>query len=217
MLGFGYQSFAPLFAHNEQRVPPYLHLLNLMPGADASLMLVQQGISISRDRVGEILKLLNENDWRPHLVAACAIALGVNDTQVLDAAWMRFDEGSWVSPQLAVAAFIADSGFAQNVRGRIEARCPIQVRRSWSLGSMVRHVAMGPSGDYNRSCKALGALLGLASRMPLLQPWAEDQMSTPDVEQMLRDDWDDGFRLAPRWLDTLRATAGAAHLKLVES
>jgi hypothetical protein len=80
--------------------------------------------------------------WRPNLVGAVAAILTRGSASVSEAIWERLREGSWVAPQLAVAAEAVDENFAQRAAFELEQLCA------------------RPTGWSSKSAAALDALVG---------------------------------------------------------
>lgn len=182
-------AFHELFEAIPNSVPPYLTLLNLGDQSGESLLRIHHAMLQSYSLVSDVEALLGANNWHAHLVAACATALGARSDTLLAAMWRRFDGGTWVQPQLAVAALLSDPQFAVQARTRIESL--------WSHG---------------HSGKAFGSLLACAAVEPTLREWADEQSSRDDVQALLRADFDDGFGIARYWHNEFNATVVKAGL-----
>ncbi|HEY1012832.1 MAG TPA: hypothetical protein VGE07_09035 [Herpetosiphonaceae bacterium] len=197
----GYPSFLPLFRSPPERgSPPYLAFLNITSSAPAALRGVVAALGRSPSPGDEIRALLDDLDWRAHLVGGMALIASLRrDGPALDALWRAFDEGSWVSPQLAAIASILDPRFADQARERILRRCQGVPDRSSDAGMLLRHTASGPNSFYHRECKALAALIAAARCLPELRVWAEEQGREPDARRMLRADPDRGGAIVSYW------------------
>src|SRR5947209_17860025 len=112
----GAPSFAAL-AHprGTAGVPLYLPLLNLDDGAAEAIIAVREAVDRSADVDAELIALLTERNWRPHLPATLACALGYGGHLSRVALWRAFAE-SWVAPQLAVDASRGDPQFEEQDR-----------------------------------------------------------------------------------------------------
>ncbi len=88
---------------------PSTYLWLLRPRRDERTDLVLANLRIVaarlRDQPTSWSELIRAQDWRPTLVGCCAI-LVMREGSFLDDLLYRFREGSWVSPQLAVALAI---------------------------------------------------------------------------------------------------------------
>jgi hypothetical protein len=201
MSEIGYPSFIQLFRQQpECRMPLYSYLLHMQPDARFTLREIVASLARSADPDREICALLNGLDWREHLVGALASILGRRQSSaVITAHWNAFDEGSWVSPQLAVVLSLIDPSFAQQSRDRIECRCLGVPDRTHSVSMLLRTVVSGPAGGYHRACKALSALCVVSKRFPELRQWLKEQKQQPDVQRMLSDDPDSGGMIAFYW------------------
>jgi hypothetical protein len=120
-----YPSFVHLFVRQPQwQNPLYVYLLQLNDSAVWTMSAIIQSLTHSPDPAREICALLNGLDWREHLVGGIASILGQQQSApVIAALWSAFDEGSWVSPQLAVVVSLVDPAFAEHARERILQRC----------------------------------------------------------------------------------------------
>ena len=201
MAEIGYPSFIRLFRQQpEYRVPLYMYLLHLQPDARFALREIATSLARSTNLDQEIYALLDELDWRAHLVGTLASVLGRRQSAAVVAAhWKDFDEGSWVSPQLAVVLNLIDPDFAHRARNRIERRCLGVPDRTHSVSMLLRTVVSGPAGDYERACKALSALCVVSKRVPEMRQWLKEQKQQPDVQRMLEHDPDSGGMIAFYW------------------
>lgn len=98
-----------------------------------------------------IVAMLDEEDWRPNLVAATAVLFHPSDGRFADALWRALDDASWVSPQIAVVLSLHDPELVSRATERTERGCPISARR-WD-GRFEGHT-------NEKALSALRALLG---------------------------------------------------------
>ncbi len=205
--------FETAFARGDLSVPGYLLLLHL---DDKPVQVVLSRMRNAMREAGDpnkyIRRLLQDTDWRPHLVGAVAILLSDQQDLLADL-WSAFDAGSWVVPQLAATAVLADRDFVQRARTRIKARCPVSMPAGMS--PLDRHIASGPLNQYGRSCKALASLLAVTKHIPSQAGWVDLESRQADVESMLRNDVDHGAELAEQWLTSAVRQFGefGEHLK----
>jgi hypothetical protein len=96
------------------------------------------------------------------------------------ALWQAFDAGTWVSPQLAVAAFLRDPRFAEQARTRI----------------------VDTFSEY--SSKSLAALVALCQLMPATTEWLEAAFTDEVRRKAAIDSWDRGDEIAVDWLGDIR-------------
>jgi hypothetical protein len=183
----------------------YLALLHLNSrGAKGTVARVVDCCHASKNAHAEIASLFDEFDWRPHLVAAVALsALSYNRTSMTKL-WEVFDAGSWVTPQLAVAAYISDPDFSHLAKERIVARCPLNASRLRSLAPLERHVAAGPTEARQRSAKAAASLVQLVGHIRPTPEWLARERS-PDLIAFLSEDVDNAAQLAESWLKKLQS------------
>ncbi|MBA3471300.1 MAG: hypothetical protein H0T53_16815 [Herpetosiphonaceae bacterium] len=196
-----YPSFAHLFVRQPQwQTPLYIHLLRFNDNVVWTMSAIVQSLARSPSPAREICALLNGLDWREHLVGGVASILGQHQSApVIAAVWAAFDEGSWVSPQLAVVASLIDPAFAEQARERILRRCQGVPDRTERESPLVRTVVSGPGGDYQRACKALAALVEATQHTPALRTWLEAEQQSAEIQQMLSDDPDGGAAIVRHW------------------
>jgi hypothetical protein len=115
----GFGVFSPLF---EARAD-YLVLLRLnMPEAKRVVTKLVEQCHLSSACHKEVGSLFDPSDWRPHLVGAVALSALPYDQESSGKLGGAVDRGSWVTPQLAVAAFIRDPAFADQAGARVRSR-----------------------------------------------------------------------------------------------
>jgi hypothetical protein len=193
--------FSPVFSSGG-----YLALLHLdSPDAKSVVSSVVKCGQASRTPHRDIARLLDESNWRPHIVAAVAVAALRYDPQSMQQLWVAFDSGSWVAPQLAVAAYLRDPNFCELAKRRILTGCPLKSSRLTSLRPLQRHVAAGPSGARPRSAKAAASLIWLASRLAPTPDWLAAEQSSRDLVTLLAEDVDQSALIAEHWFEKLQA------------
>jgi hypothetical protein len=116
------------------------------------------------------------------------------------ALWRSFDRGSWVMPQLAAVAYLADPEFAARARTRIEHGCPLDRSRRDALSALQRHVFVGPGGFGSRSGKGLNSLIYLSSLRPAWSSWLQPLAGDSELQRIRAEDFDHGDQIAARWL-----------------
>lgn len=179
----------------------YLKLLNLdTAGKRRAVSLVVKCCRASKDAHQEVAEMLNQMDWRPHVVAAVAISVLDFDRRSIQQLWAAIDGGSWVTPQLAVAAYLKDPKFAEAARMRIEARCPVYERFSDSTALPDDDCGPGTKGTTIQSAKMAAALIRLVSLLPVPPAWIETERSSPEILALLSADVDISGKIAERWL-----------------
>ncbi len=193
--------FSPIFESGD-----YLSLLNLDSNeAVTAVFAVVKCCRSSKTPHHEIVGLLDDANWRRHIVAAVAVSALNYEPASMIKIWATFDSGSWVTPQLAVSAFLRDPNFSELAKARILARCPLESSRLDSMTPLERHIAAGPAGMLPRSAKAAAELLRLVE---LLQPhpeWLPTERSSPDLVALLADDVDRAALIGEEWLAKLKA------------
>lgn len=201
--------FSPIFDSE----PGYLDLLNLdSPNSNLAVSRVMECGRLSSDSFLDIGRLLDEANWRPHLVAAVALSvLGYNRTAFAKL-WSAFDAGSWVTPQLAAVAYLRDPDFLDKARVRVQARCPVDASRLTSRSPVERHVDFGPAGIPERSAKAISALIYLLSLFGT-SDWLTTELASPDLATLLSRDRDSASSIAEFWLGSLKAILRSLAIK----
>jgi hypothetical protein len=205
-----FPSFELLFQRANDIPLLYLTLLRLSEnvGGNAGLQGIRAAIQRSSDLDREVVALLEEVNWRPNLVGAAAVALGAASSRTLAALWAAADQGSWVSPQLAAVASMADSQFLERARTRIEQGCPLSSNRLGQLSPAELHSSAGPGGARTRSAKFFSALVTLVEKSGSAPDWLATALARKDLQALLADDVDDGGRIALAWHERInRATA----------
>jgi hypothetical protein len=162
----------------------YLTLLNLGEGTrskEAISLIMRCSDSVS-DPYPDIRRLLVQNNWRPHLVAAVAIATRRHNSMAIDQLWATIDRGSWVAPQLVAVAFLSDSNFVNHAEERLRTR----------------------RGSIERSGKALAALVRLIEVLPNAPDSIKKAASDPILVESLKNDRESPGGIAEEWLQNLR-------------
>jgi hypothetical protein len=186
--------FAPIFDGGH-----YLTFLNLNPPFNAAVealrTIVESGApTLEADVVAVLDPALA--GWRPQLVGAAAMLLGATTPTTLAALWRALEQPSWVSPQLAVTAFLRAPDFEARARARIEVLC--QVDASAIRARRGREV---PDSNDDKQLAALIALL--KERGP--PDWLAPLEASQSVRDILAASHDDGAHHALRWLGRVRS------------
>jgi len=183
----------------------YLALLGLHSGDSREAVdLVRRCCEGNQEATADILKLLKEPNWRPHLVAAVAVIHIGYDVKTVEALWNRLDHGSWVTPQLAVALLLVDTEFVSKAKPRLEAGCPVNYSELLQMSALELHSAAGPAGKTGRSAKAAAALLRLVE-MVSQEDWVTKIRESVEMQELLAKDEDGSDFLAEKWLARIRA------------
>jgi len=203
--------YAALFEPLQDVVLPYLTLLHMGDGARKVVQCIKDVVGSNEDLEAATSVLLRDENWRPHLVGAVAVYLGVQTAETLEQVWRTLDAGSWVVPQLAAVLSLVDRHFLTASLERLTKRCPIIKYPDYETSDPIEgHVARGPANTSERSCKAVSSLLFLLSK-----DYPEDRdvvvlMNDPGIAEMIADDVDDGARIALEWRHQLIAQAARA-------
>jgi hypothetical protein len=194
-------AFAALFKRPLPFGAPHLYISLLWLSSPEAVEEVHMAAQRSSELDEELSALLDGINWRPHVVAATAIALGYGTEPSIEELWSTFDRGSWVTPQLAVAASMRDPEFESKAQSRI---------RNWrppgplSQDPMTRyHELYSLSGL--RDPKALAALIYLCGLRPPCSQWLADLTTVPAIKNALAYDRqrDRGDRIAKNWLERI--------------
>lgn len=96
----------------------YLPLLGLRPGdaTQSAIDRVEHALHAGESQLW-LDAMLAERNWRPHLPAAVALLLDRSQTLSPVSLWSAIDRGSWVAPQLVVAALFSDAEFPTKTKG----------------------------------------------------------------------------------------------------
>ena len=181
--------FASAFEKGDY-VPPYLELLGLKasPSLQTAITRIETALQ-QGDSARWIAVLLRDGNWRPNLVGAMAMVL---DPDAADCAllWEAIDRGSWVIPQLVIAAAIVDPTIRDRIRARVAA----------------------PT-----NAKTLASILALCAELPDLAAWREDRLRDKRVIALLADDAElnNSDKIVASWLAQLRMAFAARGRMLV--
>ena len=190
---------------NSLPIPAYLELLNLNGhNAKGSVSLVTNCRRSVSDPYNDIGRLLSDQDWRSHLVAAVALSVTVHDCNAFDQLWSAIDAGIWVTPQLAAVAFLRDPAFVERARERLASGCKVTVPQGQGLTPQERHIATGPADSDLGSAKLAASLVSLLSLCPQRPDWLSTQLPSPEVQDLLSSDVDNSGQLAQDWLSQLK-------------
>ena len=201
-----YGPFAQVFERGELDVPGHLVLLSLNPSSpDVQVVIDRIAVAMTAGETHRWLTaLLQDVNWRPHLVGAIALILEpALDSQLL---WDAIGRGSWVIPQLVVTAAQVDPLFREHARARVEAMCPVVVPSG--LTPPERHSATGPEGLSQRSAKMLASILAMSAELADLADWRARVLQDERVKASLAEDasWDNSGAIVASWLRGLRRT-----------
>ena len=179
-------------------------------GEDAgqSIALVKTCCSSVSDPFPDIIELLGDSNWRPHLVASVAIMISGYHSEAVRLLWRRVDTGSWVTPQLCATLSLINPEFLQQARSRLVSGCPLDATELREMDPAERHSAAGPAGILQRSSKAASALMCL-SQMASPQPqWIHELHASADMQKLLEEDMDASDQIAEQWLSKVTTLLG---------
>jgi len=187
--------FAVVFEEGDLPVPGHLPLLRMCDDDECLVVFGRIKRALDTRKANHAIRvMLEDRNWRPHLVAAVALTIRDTQDQGVDLLWAAMDSGSWVSPQLAVVARALDSNFAVNARSRILTGCPITTPQFDN--AVDRHSATGPKDTLARSVKTLSSLVALLEPQP---PWLAEVMCQSDTQSALPSDRNNGAFIATGW------------------
>ena len=181
--------FAPMFDDGH-----YLPLLNLHRPDDAVSALRKIVSTRAPGLEANILALLDPiAGWRPQLVGAAAMVAGAASRKTVDALWVALAEPSFVSPQLAVAAYLLDPDFEAHARSRIANGCRVEPKR-------LREKFPDQEWPASPDAKQLAAMIALCGRLPRAA-WLAEMSASAELRSILDEARDDGSGIALAWLE----------------
>lgn len=197
-----FPTFSPIFQEGTLYLC-FLHFESFdLPQA---VTFVRDACERSKNVSGEIKSLFADAGWREHLVAGAALLVQKSlNREMADNLWCAFDKGSWVSPQLAVIAFLRVPEFARNAKRRIRDECPQDTTVIDQLPPLERHVIAGPPINSERSAKGLSALVYLVGLSENEQAWLAQELLRDEIKQILEHDLDCGGIITEKWLMRLK-------------
>lgn len=184
--------FAPLFDDGH-----YLSFLNLNQPDEAIAALraiVANGGPVLETNVVAILDPALAG-WRPQLIGASAMLLGATTPATLAALWRALEQPSWVSPQLAVTAYLRAPDFETRARARVESLCRVDASEL-----RARRGSDFPDFEDGKQLAALIALL--EQRGP--PDWLAPLEASRAAQAVLAASRDDGASHALHWLGRVR-------------
>jgi hypothetical protein len=185
--------FAPVCAGG------YLSLL-WMSSDDVPLVLTDIADALSSpDGRGYVTRMLEDENWRSHLIATIAAPLSPDPSNFAPALWAAFDRGSWVAPQLAVALWFSDPEFTSEAKRRVVARCPVAVPED-----VARPEGLLAFQRREISAKNLASLSGVLSHVPSEAAWIMSELAAGDVQALLKSDVDSAGEIVDSWSKTAR-------------
>jgi hypothetical protein len=189
----------------------YLALLDLH-SADAAVAVEEVKACCHKvpDPCVDICRLLEDRNWRPHLVAAVAVIVSGFQSATVKQLWSRLDSGSWVTPQIATTLFLVDPDFATQAHIRLTAGCPVDPNQP-PMDPLERHSATGPARTVERSAKCTAALLYLASMLTPVPNWLQEVQASAEIQVLLAQDVDNASDIVDGWLRRIREIIGPVH------
>jgi hypothetical protein len=206
-----YGAFAPVFATGTL----YLSFLHFASNDLPEAMHAVREACSGPTALADLKQFAEEQGWREHLILCAAMLADKSIVQDLTLhLWRAFDRGSWVSPQLAVTAWLRDGQFNAEARRRIESLCRVDTRAIQQMPPMERHVVAGPGTDEERSAKGFAAL-GYLSRLSIeSSSWLPRVLGRPEMAALLQKDCDCGDKIAEKWLSSVRSRAALLGIDL---
>ncbi len=133
---------------------------------------------IKKGEIDTLILLLSDKNWRTQIIGVVgSFAIGLKE-KVISKMWDLFDQGSWISPQIAVSLFLQDKDFFEKAVIRINSSYEIQnetVRESWKM-SRIKTISMPTKG--------LTSLLVLCKQVPSLEDWADQKLASPEFKEI---------------------------------
>ena len=108
-----------------------------------------------------VVALLDNEDWRAHVVAILSIAKLQPDirTELIDNLWLRLGKGSWISPQILVVLSLIDINFEEKAMTILENGFEIKYEKK--LSAPEHHSSRGPGSRFSESNKVIAACKNL--------------------------------------------------------
>jgi hypothetical protein len=180
-------AFDALWMKDGKSYPGHLPLLNLR-GCEREIRIVREAVG-AQEVEPTIRAMLADPNWRPNLVAAVAVLFLPPDGRLAAPLWQALDEGSWVSPQLAVVLSLHDPGFAEAAIRRAWRQCPMTPER-W-----------GERFAGKPNPKTLAALIAILG--DLRPDEAQRMRADPGIAPLLGEACEGGDRIALDWRRSL--------------
>lgn len=182
----------------------YLSLLHLGGEAESVVERLRESARSSSDLVSEVRDLLAKG-WRGALVA-CAALHGACSVEALELLWEALDQGSWVTPQIAITLWMLDSRFAERAQVRLLNGCPVQPEASRNDVSRPEvHVVHGPAGPGALSAKTRVSLMSVLAHDEAGREWLRCHIDRAEAlrDVLVEDHWDGSGRIVSEWSATL--------------
>lgn len=132
----------------------------------------------------DIGRLYAARNWRVHLMACVALAVGFATESTIQALWRCVTLGSWVSPQLVATAAFVDPDFSSKAAVLV--------------------------ADHNTYYKSIVALADILAKEFAVIP-SEGSVARQNVVEALTIDRDNSGELALGWLANLRKAFGLTY------
>lgn len=181
----------------------YLKLLNTVYPWKSIVERMSQCIYETADPFPDIYRLLDDADWRANIVGAVGLLLAPTDQGALQRLWKCIDEGTWASPQLAVAAALRDPDFAEKARARLINRCPIRPGRLYKAEELELSPGDAPDDDLRYNAKLAGALVRICELRFGPTSWLADIKRSPEIATFIANETGDGAQIAEAWLNDI--------------
>ncbi len=149
----GYPNHLPLMGlHNDNNEPSEWNLNKSLERLDI--------ICDGNDRqliIEGIHKLLDNEDWRPHLVAIMASfkLTPKEQNELIPELWIRLEKGSWISPQILSVLSIIDNEFELKANEILNNGFKVNYS---PMGMAEHHSARGPEGSEEASEKVISSI-----------------------------------------------------------
>ncbi len=176
----------------------YLRLMNMAsfegaPTVDEARDELERCARAEPDPCDAVRSLFRERDWRAHVIASTALAMGLARPRLRGAAWACLDDGSWASPQLVAALSLVDRHFVQEARARVEG-CRMEDAKK--LGALRAALARVDPAESSR--RAEHWVVTLIHEMHAQDPSRVQEKSELDI----------GTEVTERWLSRVLADPG---------
>jgi len=181
--------------------PLYLELLHFQP-SEETLRTLERCVLRSRSYLEDLEFLLNHSNWRFQLLGCSALSAVQPTPTMIGPVWAAFDQGSWISPQLAATACCCDPDFIAHASDRVAQATLVLVGKE-----AIRPRVRTPGAPALKiESKAFFALAGLLLHEPGEDARVEERIAEFPIQAAWAADRasDDGERIATSWLSLAR-------------
>lgn len=132
---------------------------------------------VKRGNIDILILLLTDRNWRTQIIGVVGSFAFEYQEQVISKMWELFDQGNWISPQIAVSLFLQDKDFIEKAVVRIDMMCKTENETVMEPCKMI-DIKTIPG-----SVKALISLLVLCRQVPSLEDWVNKKLISPEFKE----------------------------------